>query len=79
MNRKQLIVKLACLLSSLLEADGMPMPASMIYLAMGSNRDDYKIVSEVGALAGWLEVTSETVALTEAGTVKAKEFQALGV
>ena len=79
MTKKQLIVNLACLLSSLLEADGMPIPASMIYLALGANLEEYNIVARAGERAGWLTVTSTTVALTEAGTVKAKEFQALGV
>ncbi len=75
MTRKELIVRLSCLLSALLEADGMPIPASIIYLGLGSSLEEYNLVSRAGERLGWLTVTSETVALTESGKVTALEFE----
>jgi hypothetical protein len=81
MNRKQLIVKLALIVSTLGETTepGQTVPASMIYLALGSNYHEFAVIAGAGEQVGWLKVTSETVALTPAGREKAKAFKALGV
>ena len=75
---KQMILKLAMIVSTLGETTeaGQSVPASMIYLALGSN---YAEFASLGESVGWLKTTSETVRLTPAGREKAKAFQALGV
>jgi len=81
MTKKQLIVKLALIVSTLGETTepGQTVPASMIYLALGSNYSEYQAIASVGESVGWIKTTPETVSLTPAGRVKAKAFQALGV
>jgi len=81
MTKKQLIVKLAMIVSTLGETTepGQSVPATMIYLALGSDYSEYQAISGVGASVGWLKLTAETVSLTPAGREKAKAFQALGV
>jgi len=80
MTKKDLIVKLALIVSALGETDeGQSVPASTIYLALGCDLSQYNTLASVGEKIGWLKVTSRTVALTAAGRAKAKELQALGV
>lgn len=81
MNQKQLIVKLAMIVSTLGETTepGEPVPASIIYLGLGSNYEEYTLIARMGEHVGWLKTTSETVSLTPKGREKAKAFQALGV
>ena len=81
MNQKQLVVKLAMIVSTLGETTepGQSVPASMIYLALGSNYQEYMTLARMGEHVGWLKTTPETVSLTPAGREKAKAFQALGV
>ena len=80
MTKKDLIVKLALIVSALGEtANGQSVPASTIYLALGCDLGQYNTIARVGESVGWLKVTGQTVALTAAGREKAKELQALGV
>lgn len=81
MNKKQLVVKLAMIVSTLGETTepGSTVPATMIYLALGSDYEEYLTIARMGQSVGWLTTTPETVGLTAAGRVKAREFQALGV
>lgn len=78
---KRLVVKLAMIVSTLGETTepGQAIPASMIYLALGSDLEEYNVIARMGEKVGWLTTTPETVKLTDAGRVKAREFQALGV
>jgi len=78
---KQMILKLAMIVSTLGETTeaGQSVPASMIYLALGSNYAEFASLASLGESVGWLKTTSETVRLTPAGREKAKAFQALGV
>ena len=81
MTKKQLIVKLALIVSTLGETTepGQSIPASLIYLALGSSLSEYQSIASVGERVGWLKTTPETVTLTAAGRVKAETFSALGV
>lgn len=81
MTKKQLIMKLAIIVSTLGETTepDQTIPASTIYLALGSNYSDYMVIASVGESVGWLKTTSETVSLTPKGRERAKAFQALGV
>jgi len=78
MTNKDLILKLAALLS-VLRDETRPVAASTLYLALGSDMEDYRTVSGVGERAGWLKVTPNTLALTASGRAKAGELAALGV
>ena len=78
---KQLIIKLAMIVSTLGESTepGQSVPASPLYLALGSNYSEFATIASVGEQVGWLKTTPERVKLTPAGREKAKAFQALGV
>ena len=78
MTNKDLILKLAALLSFLRD-ETRPVPASSLYLALGSDMEAYETVSNVGERAGWLKVTATTIRLTKAGRAKAEGLKALGV
>jgi hypothetical protein len=78
MTNRDLIVKLAALLSTLRD-EPRPVPASTLYLALGCDMESYRVVSSVGERSGWLKVTPNTIALTAAGKAKARELEALGV
>ena len=75
MTNKDLIVKLAALLTTLVDSAG-PSPASYIYLAFGADMDAYNVVTGVASRAGWITLTSETVELTASGRAKAREIEA---
>ena len=81
MNKKQLVVRLAMIVSTLGETTeaGESVAASMIYLALGSDYQAYWDVVQAGERVGWLKITPERIEITPAGRVKAREFQALGV
>ena len=81
MDTKQLTIKLAMVVSTLGETTkpGESIPASTIYLALGSNLEHYNLLAGVGERMGWVKTTPETIGLTPAGRVKAQEFAALGI
>ena len=81
MTKKQLIVKLALIVSTLgeLTKPGESIPASTIYLALGQNYHEWALIVGAGEQVGWLKSTAETVKLTSAGREKATAFQALGI
>jgi len=74
---KNFMIDLASVLSTLREVGGGPVPASMIYLGLGSSMGRYQAVADVLSEAGLAIVTSETIQLTEAGFAKAKAVDAL--
>lgn len=81
MDKKQIIVKLAALMSALAEETqpGETMQASLLYLALDHDIDAYHVISNVGERLGWLRVTTTAISLTPAGRIKAEQFQAVGV
>ena len=81
MTQKQLIIKLAMIVSTLGETTepGQSVPASTPYLALGSNLAEYTALARMGEHMGWLKTTPETVKLTPAGRRTAKSFQEIGV
>jgi hypothetical protein len=76
MNRQQIIVDVAAVLSTLLEMPDFTGIASMVYLALGADMERYRLVSRVMAQAGWVDVTAKTIKLTDAGVLKARAVNA---
>lgn len=81
MNKKQMIVKLAMIVSTLGETTepGQSIPQSTIYLALGTNYHEWAVITGAGEQIGWLKTTAERVQLTPKGREKAAEFAALGI
>jgi len=81
MTNKELTVKLAMIVSTLGETTnpGESIPASTIYLALGSNLEHYNLIAGVGERMGWVQTTPETIKLTPKGREMATKLQALGV
>ena len=75
MTATEIKMKLAGLLVTLAEETG-PVPASSLYLALGSSMSDYQTVTGVGSKMGWIKVTASTLALTATGRVIAGKFAA---
>jgi len=71
------VVLISAILTTLLDVDPEPAPASSIYMALGCDHSLYESVSLSLATNGLVVKTSTTLALTDLGREKAKELQAI--
>jgi predicted transcriptional regulator len=66
MTRERIYTLIAAITTTLLETGGTS-PASMIYLALGMNIQDYNDIVSIMRGSGLVTTTSDTVSLTSRG------------
>jgi hypothetical protein len=75
-DAKQIVVKLAAVLVTLLETTdaGQSVAASPIYCALGMDMSTYEQIITVGTRMGWLKASSEQIGLTAKGREAAQQM-----
>ena len=75
MTEREIVVRIAATLTTLLDVNGSP--ESTIYLAYGMNWGTWNLLRGIMERAGWIVVRNFYVTLTPSGKVKAAECQAI--
>lgn len=76
MNKTEAIVKIAAIMTSLLEMDDHGSPESLLYMHLDSNIHKYNALRNVMLSAGWVTIHGNYVKLTAAGVIAATKMQA---
>ena len=81
MTTNQIILNVVSIVATLGETTkpGESVPASSIYMALGSDYPAYWATVQAGERSGLLKITPERITLTELGREKAVEFTALSL
>lgn len=73
-KKKKVLTAMVALLAALAETEGW-MPRSMLYVAVGCDINVSELAIQIAQRAGYVEVTSVTVSITEEGRRKAREIE----
>ncbi len=72
MDRNQMLVYIAAILSTLLDVDGTP--ESMLYIAVGMDMSSWEAIKDVMTRCNWISCKGHYVQLTNEGKLKAIEI-----